>query len=45
MRAGAAAGCFTVMVPDLTGPDEELKALAGAILPDLTQVIPLLDRP
>ena len=45
VRAGAAAGCFTVMVPDLTGPDEELKALAGAILPDLTQVIPLLDRP
>ena len=45
VRAGAAAGCFTVMVPDLTGPDAELEALAGAILKDLTRVIPLLDRP
>ena len=26
VRAGAAAGCFTVMVPDLTAPDEELKS-------------------
>lgn len=44
VRAGAEAGCFTVMVPDLTAPDEELRALADAILPDLTAVIPLLDR-
>ena len=44
VRAGAAAGCFTVMVPDLTGPDEELKKLADEILPGLRDVIPLLDR-
>ena len=44
VRAGAAAGCFTVMVPDLTTPDEELKKLADEILPGLRDVIPLLDR-
>ncbi|MFQ8998413.1 HAD family hydrolase [Allofournierella massiliensis] len=44
VRAGAAAGCFTVMVPDLTAPDEELKKLADEILPGLRDVIPLLDR-
>ena len=44
VRAGAAAGCFTVMVPDLTAPDEELRALADEILPGLKDVIPLLDR-
>ena len=44
VRAGAAAGCFTVMVPDLTAPDEELKKLSDEILPGLRDVIPLLDR-
>ncbi len=44
VRAGAAAGCFTVMVPDLTAPDEELKKLADEILPGLRDVIPLMDR-
>ncbi len=44
VRAGAAAGCPTVMVPDLTAPDEELRALATAIVPSLHEVIPLLDQ-
>lgn len=44
VRAGAAAGCFTVMVPDLTQPDEELRRLASAILPNLNEAIALLDR-
>lgn len=44
VRAGAAAGCFTVMVPDLTQPDEELRQLASAILPNLNEAIALLDR-
>mgnify|MGYP003363718673 CR=1 FL=1 len=43
VRAGVAAGCFTVMVPDLTQPDAELRQLASAIVPDLTQVITLLE--
>ena len=44
VRAGAAAGCCTVMVPELTAPDEEPRALADEILPGLKDVIPLLDR-
>lgn len=43
IRAGAAAGCKAVMVPDLMEPTDELRALAAAIVPDLTAVIPLLD--
>lgn len=43
IRAGAAAGCKAVMVPDLAQPDEELRGLAAAIVPDLFAVIDLLD--
>ena len=43
IRAGAAAGCRAVMVPDLMEPTDELRALAAAIVPDLFAVIPLLD--
>ena len=43
IRAGAAAGCKAVMVPDLMEPTDELRALAAAIVPDLFAVIPLLD--
>ncbi|HJA26120.1 MAG TPA: HAD family phosphatase [Candidatus Fournierella merdigallinarum] len=43
VQAGAAAGCRVVMVPDLTAPDEALRALAAAVVPDLFAVIPLLD--
>lgn len=45
VRAGAAAGCFTVMVPDMDPPTPEMERLAAAIVPDLTRVIPLLDLP
>lgn len=41
VRAGAAAGCFTVMVPDLDAPTPEMERLAGAIVPSLNAVIPL----
>ena len=43
IRAGAAAGCKAVMVPDLMEPTGELRALAAAIVPDLFAVVPLLD--
>ena len=43
IRAGAAAGCKAVMVPDLMEPTDELRALAAAIVPDLFAVVPLLD--
>ena len=32
-----------VMVPDLTQPDDELRALCAAVVPTLADVIPLLD--
>lgn len=38
VRSAAAAGCVTIMVPDLTPPNEELTALAAAVLPSLAQV-------
>lgn len=44
VRAGAAAGCFTVMVPDLSQPDEELRGIANRVVDSLNDVLPLLDR-
>lgn len=41
VRAGAAAGCFTVMVPDIDPATPEMERLAGAIVPSLDAVIPL----
>lgn len=35
IRAGAAAGCVTVMIPDLTAPDEELRNLCAAVFESL----------
>lgn len=35
IRAGAAAGCATVMIPDLTPPNEQLKQLCAGIYPSL----------
>lgn len=35
VRAGRAAGCFTVMIPDLFQPDQELAKCYDACFPDL----------
>ena len=43
MRAGAAAGCAAVMVPDIDPPTDEIRALAWRIVPTLADVIPLLE--
>ena len=43
VRAGHAAGSFTVMIPDLAPVTEEMRALADRILPSLRDVIGLLD--
>ena len=43
LRAGAAAGCRAVMVPDLDPATPELAALAAAVVPSLREAIPLLD--
>ena len=37
------AGCFTVMVPDLTQPDEALKCYISAVCSDLADIIKLLE--
>ena len=42
VRAGHAAGMYTVMIPDLVEPDEEITALADAVLVSLTEVKKLL---
>ena len=36
------AGCFTIMVPDLTEPDEELKKYISAVCGDLSEIAELL---
>ena len=36
VEAGIAAGCFTVMIPDLVQPSEELRRRCGAVYPDLS---------
>ena len=38
------AGCKPVMIPDLSEPDEDLKSRLYACLPDLLQVINLLEK-
>lgn len=43
VRAGAAAGCVTVMVPDMDTPTDELRSLATAVLPSLLAVKDTLD--
>ncbi|MEG2930638.1 MAG: HAD family phosphatase [Ruthenibacterium sp.] len=42
VRAGAASGARTIMVPDMDMPTPETEQLADAIVPTLADVIPLL---
>ena len=42
LRAGAAGGFITVMVPDLVQPDDEMRSLATRICRDLFEVRDLL---
>lgn len=39
VRAGVAAGCATVMVPDLTLPTDELRAVCAAVCDSLLHVV------
>ena len=45
VRAGAAAGCATVMVPNVDPATPEMENLCWHIVPDLAKVIPLLAQP
>ncbi len=44
VRSAAGAGCVTVMVPDLTPPDEELRGIIYAEAGSLTDVIDILRK-
>ncbi|MGN0466199.1 MAG: HAD family hydrolase [Lachnospiraceae bacterium] len=44
IKAGVAAGCDTIMIPDLTEPDEELKSLCVAIYPSLIEAMEAIER-
>ena len=44
IRAAHAAGMHPIMVPDLRQPDDEIKGLSKAILPDLNEVINYFDN-
>lgn len=38
VRSAAAAGCLTVMVPDMLPPSEEIRELAHVVLPSLEEI-------
>ncbi len=42
VRSASSAGCVTVMVPDLSGPDEELQKLIFASVSDLDEAIEII---
>ncbi len=42
VRSASSAGCITVMVPDLSGPDEELSKLVFANVKDLDEAVELI---
>ena len=39
IRAGAAAGCTTIMIPDLTPPNAQLEQLCAGIYPSLSDAL------
>ncbi len=44
VKSAAGAGCVTVMVPDLTGPDSELEKLIYACADSLGHVIDIIEK-
>ncbi len=44
VRSASSAGCITVMVPDLSGPDEELEKLIYASAEDLDAAVDLIEN-
>ncbi len=42
IRSSKAAGLYTIMVPDILAPDEEIKQLADQILPDLNEALKVI---
>lgn len=44
VHAGAAAGCSTIMVPDLIAPTEELRSICAGVYPSLKEVLEAMKR-
>lgn len=44
VKAGYAAGCRTIMIPDMTLPDEETKQKASAIYPSLIEAMKAIEE-
>lgn len=45
IRSCHAAGLYTIMIPDLKQPDEEIRALADVVLPDMFEAMKLIETP
>ena len=39
VKSAHAAGLYTIMVPDLIQPDDEIRGLADVVLPSLNEVL------
>lgn len=44
VKAGYAAGCKTIMIPDITQPDEDTKRIAYAIFPSLIEAMEAIEQ-
>lgn len=44
IKAGHAAGCYTIMIPDQIQPDREIQKLCSCVFPDLGMVIEYLKK-
>ena len=44
VKSAKAAGIYTIMVPDLVQPDEEIRNLADKVLPSLNEVLKLFKQ-
>lgn len=44
VKSAKAAGLYTIMVPDLIPPDDELRATADIVLPSLNEVLELVSK-
>ena len=44
VRAGAAAGCKTIMIPDMTQPDDEMRSLAACVCVSLTEASEKIEK-
>ena len=44
VRSAKAAGLYTIMVPDIVQPDDEIRALADQVFPSLKEVLESIEK-